>query len=282
MIYLLDFRAKSSGGAVLPGRIINPSNSPVALGTAADLVNETQVTFLTHGFNVNRDKGMNSLLEFASTLPATPGTALVAMLWPGDHWLRKASYPLEGRYADDSAAELEKFIRGPGNLGHGVPVSFVCHSLGARVVMETIDRLSGGPHPVEQVCLMAAAIDAHSLAAIKKYNAATIASDRVAVLASRKDTVLKWVYPAGDVLQKFLFFWREEFGLALGYRGPKKRRKQPVPQNVLHEQIKKSRESKHGHYLPGPNPSNEEARNRASAAQFAREVLDGTGGPEYR
>jgi alpha/beta hydrolase family protein DUF900 len=275
--YLLDFRASDVGGAVVPGTLVRGAG----LGTEADLRAETSVAFLIHGFNVNRAGGVDVLQRLAGLLPAGTGMGYVGVLWPGDHWVRAISYSFEGRDADDSSRELTKYIGIV--IPKGTQLSFLSHSLGARVVMETIKKLNRTHYPIRQVSLTAAAIDDFSLARPRDYSIAVAKSDRVAVLASQKDLVLKLAYPAGDALQAFIFFRRDSFGLALGSHGPKPSGNDPVPKQVYHEQIPDSRGADHGHYFPG-NPAGQSAQvtaNQQSAVAFSAAVLQGGPQPKY-
>jgi len=273
MNYVLDFRGAEVGGPVIPGRILRIDGLP--LGTEDDLRRESKITFLLHGFNVNRQDGTDSLLRLANRLPSASDGAIVAVLWPGDHWVRAVSYPFEGNDADDSAAEMARFIDRV--VRSGTPLFFVSHSLGARVVMETVSRLSGDRYPIRQICLMAPAIDDSSVANPEKYRLAVATADRVAVLASRKDLVLTLAYPLGDFLQAFIFFWKDEVGLALGYHGPKPSGENIIPAQVYHVQIPDGKDSGHGDYVPSEPPS----PNQRSAADFANEVIQGADRPQY-
>lgn len=152
------------------------------------------------------------------------------------------------------------------------------HSLGARIVMETIKRLPPERCPVVQVCVMAAAIDDFSLTAIKAYRGATQLAQRVAVLSSAKDTVLRWAYPAGDILQSFLFFWKDIGGLALGYHGPRETDGLEIPVNVLHVPIDKAAGTNHGDYIYAGKPK----PNHLAAGRFANAVIAGDPAPAYR
>lgn len=268
MTFILDFREANRGGAVVPGHLMK--------GSEDDLRRASKVTFLVHGFNVSRRDGTEKLTRLAGLLPAAADGAVVAVLWPGDHFVRALSYPFEGRDADGSAAMLARYIGQV--LRPGTEISFVTHSLGARLAMETVKRLRRRGYVFRQICLMAAAIDDFSLAEPRDYRAATREADRVVVLASRKDRVLRFTYPVADLLQAFLFFWRDTAGVALGFHGPRPARRAPIPPGVYREQIPKSRGSGHGDYLPEdqPNP------NQRSAAQFADEVLQGRGAPRYQ
>jgi hypothetical protein len=274
MIYILDFRAADVGGAVVPGRLLQLSGAQPPLGTEDDLQLETKITFLLHGFNVNRDEGREGLLRLANLLPAAAGGAIVGVLWPGDHWTGALSYPFEGNDADDSGAELARFIERVVRPGAGL--SFVSHSLGARVVMETVKRLIGGGYRIGQICLMAAAIDDSSLADPEDYRDAVEITERVAVLASHKDKVLRFAYPGGDLLQAF-FFWDDDAGLAAGYHGPKAVDEHPLPSHVYHCQIPDLRDSDHGDYIPANSPS----PNQLSAALFVDGVLKLVITPQY-
>jgi len=277
MNYILDFRASTTGGAVVPG-IVMPGPG---LGTELQLRVEPRITFLLHGYNVNRENGRASLLRLAARLSASQNEAVVAVLWPGDHWTRAVSYSFEGRDADDSAQALAEYVKT--YITRSTDISFVSHSLGARVVMETIKRL--GAYRIRQVVLMAPAIDDSSLANPKVYQVAAGGADRVAVLASRKDNTLRYAYPAGDALQAFIFFWKDVVDLALGYHGPRRSKTFEIPVKVYAVQIPDERSSDHGHYIPG-NPLEDVAgdpaiANRLSAARFADEVLRGEAAPKY-
>lgn len=272
MNYLLSCRNRKTGGPVVPAYL----EVGIGLGTLDQLRLETRVTVLLHGFNVNRPEGRQSLLKLADMLASVSTGSLLAVLWPGDHWLGPLSYSFEGRDADDTAFELSRYLND--NLLTGAEISYIAHSLGCRVVMETIKRLAFMGRDVGQVCLMAAAMDDDSLSAPKVYKHAGSQAQRVASLSSKKDKVLRFAYPAGDLLQAFLF-WRDSRGLALGYHGPRKHRRSstPVPANVLDERIQKNRKVGHGDYLPDPSPSQEQQ----AAARFAGEVIGGAVNPVY-
>jgi esterase/lipase superfamily enzyme len=277
MIYTLDFRMANTGGAVVPGKVIPGAG----LGTEFQLRTEPRITFLLHGYNVNRENGRASLHRLAARLSASQNEAVVAVLWPGDHWTRAASYSFEGRDADDSAKALAEYVKT--YIPKHTELSFVSHSLGARVAMETVKRL--GAYRIRQIALMAPAIDDSSLANPSVYFAAASGADRVAVLASRKDKILKYAYPAGDALQAFVFFWNDVVDLALGYHGPRKSKSYAVPAKVYAEQIPDARGADHGHYIPGDPaydvPDDPAVANRISAAQFADAILRGEANPKY-
>jgi hypothetical protein len=162
-------------------------------------------------------------------------------------------------------------------LAPGSELSFVSHSLGARVVLGAVKRLRAG-FTVAQTALLAPAVDDTSVAQPADYLQAVARTRRVAILASRKDRVLSLAYPAGDLLQAFIFFRTDRIGLALGFHGPRRSRTHAIPAQVYHEQIPDARGSDHGHYLPDEPAT----PNQTSAINFARQVLQGALQPRYQ
>lgn len=275
-VFFLDFRERDVGGAVVPGRIVVPAPP---LGDPARTVEalsvHQRVVFVTHGFNVDRPGGLAQTNAFAARLDLPPDTARVAVVWPGDSRIGAASYMLEGNKADDTGAAFADFIEWA--LPRGTELNFISHSLGARVVFETLKRLPRGAFRVPQVCVMAPAVDDFSVSEPPVYRRPVEAAGRVAVLSSERDNVLRWAYPLGDLLQSFVFFWKDVSGLALGYHGPRPGRFDPVPANVAHVPIPASCGVDHGDYLFPDTPSALEAR----AVAFATRVLSGAQAPEY-
>jgi hypothetical protein len=270
-IFVLDLRSADVDGAVLPGRLT------LANPTMDDLQQCPEVVFLVHGFNVNRSDGAAELQNLARLLPTVGEGAVVAVLWPGDSMLGPLSYPFETNKADDSAMELAKFIND--NLPQRPKISLVAHSLGSRVVMQTVQQLKTLGVPVDQVCLMAAAIDNNSLASADYRGAAEYAS-RVAVLYSPCDTVLKFAYPAGNLLSAFLH-WTATSDAALGFTGPKATSgpNGGIPADVQATGIPNTDNVAHSDYIP--NASGPPSNKQLAAARYANLVLTGTSALVY-
>ena len=275
MIYLLDFRKKGTGGAVTSGRLV----AGPGLGTILQLRRETQITILLHGFNVNRRKGKASLFRLANLLsPGVREHGVLAVLWPGDHWTRALSYSFEGKDADDSAKALARYLQEVVGLKQGTRLQFVAHSLGARVALETVKTLPAGKYAVGQVCLLGAAVDDFGLDHRKQYHDVARRVMRTAVLASRSDRVLKLAYPLGDFFQRFIYFRKELWGLALGFHGPKSRQRHRGRQAVVHHvQIPDHRKARHSDYVPQGRPT----REQTSAIDFTNQVLGEDSQPHY-
>jgi esterase/lipase superfamily enzyme len=263
--FVLDLRSDPVGGAVVPARLT------LATPTLDMLQQCTDVAFLVHGFNVSRADGMAELTFFGERLTALGGGAAVAVLWPGDSSFGPLSYPFETNKADDSAVELAAFIGD--QLPQRPRISFIGHSLGCRVVMETVRQLWIKDIPVAQVCLMAAAIDDDSLGVAVEYQRAAQFTARTGVLYSPSDTVLKDAYPIGNLVSAFLHA-ASTTDAALGYAGPRSSSAQVVtPSQVQAVGIAASAGVNHGDYLPSAqgsfNPS------QSCAARFANSMLAG-------
>lgn len=128
---------------------------------------------------------------------------------------------------------------------------------------------------------MAPALDDFSLSAPNNYKIATEWTDRLAVLSSEEDEVLRFIYPLGDLLQSFIYFWKETAGMALGYRGPisfeswDRGQSYPIPKNVCSKPIPKEYGIDHGDYLPSIPIKNEQR----SATAFADSFINGKMNP---
>lgn len=239
--FVLDLRSAPQGGAVVPARLTLPAPSIDILRVCP------KVAFLVHGFNVSRAAGMVELQAFGSALTALADGAAIAVLWPGDSVIGALSYPFETNKADDSAVELAKFIAD--QLPQKPRISFVGHSLGCRVVMETVRQLWIKGIAVDQVCLMAAAIDNDSLSVMTEYGAAARYAARVGVLYSSADKVLRGAYPIGNLLSAFLH-WSATSDAALGLTGPQSSSPNTLPTDVQGVGIPKNDGVDHGDYLP--------------------------------
>lgn len=282
---MLDFRAARVGGAVVNGRLFAVDGRAQILHAGAlraDTI-ERSVVVLVHGFNVDRDNGVRSLGGLMQLLaPALQGTLLIGVLWPGDSRARALSYSFEGNDADDTARRLAQWLATL--ICPTASLSFVAHSKGCRVVMRTIEHLAaaGQSRRIDQVCLLAAAIDRTSLTAPgpKAFAAVTLQATRVTVLSSVSDRVLRFAYPAGDLLQGWVYAETDEPGLALGFKGPRHRREaDPAARARVHgEPIPEAAGVDHGDYLPGKPPA---SAKEERVAAFVAAALTGQPAPHF-
>ncbi len=254
MRYCLHLRDQETGGAVVSGRLYRLLDGREVdwddrLPEFRTAVRGGRLLVLLHGYNVRLSEGRSALARYMAFV-ADRGWhhPMLAVLWPGDGWAKALTYPFEGRDADDAAEALWKWLSA--HVDAGVRIAFAGHSLGCRVVMEAARRLArAGRLNLDRICLMAPAIDNDSLGRGGRfgYREATLAAERVAVLASEQDWVLQLAYPLGDLTQTILF--GERWGRALGRTGPAERdpeilaRLEPVPR------ARPERDVDHGDYL---------------------------------
>lgn len=219
MTQFLDLRLQPVGGelakqvAVFQGTSV-ANYTGATIGDLLSAINGRHVLIATHGFNVNREDGIASLSNWAGLLQLGPGSAFLALLWPGDSvWAHGLDYPGEARVADDAGALLASFI--DATFQGAASVSFVSHSLGARVVLATIANMKT---PVRRLTLMAGAIDDNCLST--EFQAAAAKIGAVSALASMKDTVLSHLFPLGNFVAGILTEGHPWWHAAIGHCGP--------------------------------------------------------------
>jgi len=252
--YILDLRNQEVGGAVTSGHLYRVGNSgdvdwDARLPEFTAATRGKRLLVLVHGYNNSRSFGRTRLIRFSGMLAAGGSSdVMLSVLWPGDGWAKALTYPFEGRDADDSAEALFRWLSA--NAASDTRVAFVGHSLGCRVVMNTARQLARrGSAALDRICLMAPAIDNDCLGrlGVTCYKEASLATDRIAVLASEEDLVLHFAYPLGDLAQTILY--GERWGSALGRTGPVESearilsRIEPVPK------ANPTRDIDHGDYL---------------------------------
>jgi hypothetical protein len=220
MTRFLDVRLSNSGGdlastvAAFQGTAIH-DYSGLQMGDLLGYVWDRHVLIITHGFNMNRAMGIACLSNFESLLTLPAGSAVLGMLWPSDSvWMRGLDYPGETKVADDAGAMLARFV--DANFQGVASVSFVSHSLGARVALSAIKSLKMA---VRRLILMAGAIDDDCLNT--EFASAAAKVESISMLASRKDTVLSQLFPLGWLSAKGIVgkghpWWHS----ALGQTGP--------------------------------------------------------------
>lgn len=252
MTLFLDLRATDVGG--MPAAEVTPTDgvSPLAfpreaaLAKIAALVDGRDVLLAAHGFNVSRQQGVQHFQSWEPLLILPPTTTFVGVLWPGDsRWAPIVDYPFEGGVAKQSGQLLAPFLNQ--YFSGALSLSFVSHSLGARVVLETIRGLD---RPVKRLILMAGAIDDDCLVDEYKDSAAKLSAASVSVLASKKDEVLGLAFPIGNLVEGLITPGHPFWHAAIGHKGP---HKPYAAQQRGNWQIIDDWTYGHGSYLPeGP------------------------------
>ena len=228
MTRFLDVRLNPVGGELATSVAVNQGTNIGKYGGLDQLqllndIRGSNVLVGTHGFNVNRADGITCLSNWEGLLQLAPPSVFIGLLWPGDSiWAHGLDYPAEPRIADEAGTLIASFLNA--NFGSAASISFASHSLGARVVLQTVANMS---LPVREVTLMAGAIDDDCLAT--EFTAAAAKVATISVLASRQDEVLSTLFPLGNLFGGIIAEGHPWWHAALGHSGPSN----PKPGNFL-------------------------------------------------
>jgi len=257
MTLYLNLRQLTVGGYVLDqpymlqGAAATDLNSLAAVPWACipQLVGGRNLLFIVHGFNVNFAAGARMNDRIGPLLNLAAGDLAIGVLWPGDSFIPVVDYPFEGNVAISSGKAIASFCRS--YLASARSFSFASHSLGARVVLQT---LLGLDRPARSVTLMAGAINQSCLA--EEYAAATAHAGRLSLLASKGDNVLKLAFPPGDVAADLLHYDHPFGEPALGFAGPSPAEAANFdgPWQIPLPALPSNIDYDHGSYLPPSDP----------------------------
>lgn len=251
MTWLLNCRAQPGGGPVRAVDVL--TNPPDAMGVAqAQLIAACRgrhVLIGTHGFNVNQADGSDHLTRWEPLLVLPEDTVFVGYLWPGDSvWLHALIYPEAAKVAMQSGDQLAAWLNK--NLSSAASVSFVSHSLGARVVLRAIQGLAPTLR-VRRLLLMAGAVDDTVLG--DEFAAAAKRVEKISNLSSLEDDVLKWAFPLGNPLSGIFAEGHPFWHAAIGRQGPSGNPPAPAQLDKV-SRIPNNWKFGHGDYLP-PTPA---------------------------
>ncbi len=248
MTLFLNFRVSPIGGAVAVTPGIQKGDATSAL-TPVDpalfkrAVAGRDILFATHGYNNRQEHGLWALSRLETLLKLPRSAVFIGILWPGDSHAGFVSYPVEKPTASYVGRRLADFCNR--QLKDAASFSFASHSLGARLVLETIRKLN---RRTRSACLMAAAIERTCLE--KEYADAFDKTDQTYVLASEKDLVLRLAFPAGNFFGYLLDPTSNPLSNALGYSGLAK----AIGKTVQPWQIGDDLNYEHSDYLPPSTP----------------------------
>jgi len=245
MTYFLDLRLAPVGGG-LAQSVATCAGASLAnySGVRQDellaAVKGRDVLIATHGFNVDRADGIACLSNWGGLLQLPPNAAFVGLLWPGDSiWAHGLDYPEEPKIANGAGELLAEFL--DSQFAGVASLSFASHSLGARVILQTIQKLQ---MPVRRATVMAGAIDDNCL--ITEFRDAVAKVAEFSLLSSLKDEVLSVDFPIGNFIAGIIAAGHPWWRAALGHCGPVN----PRPSNVrVPFEIPDSWEFEHGNYL---------------------------------
>ncbi len=254
MTRFLDLRLSPSGGDLAASVALNEGTSindyqSLDKGQLLSDIRGRHVLIGTHGYNVNRADGIACLSNWEGLLQLGLASVFVGLLWPGDSiWAHGLDYPDEPKIANEAGLLVAPFL--DANFGDAASISFASHSLGARVVLQTVSKMS---LLTRTATLMAGAIDDDCLNA--EFKAAAGKTKTISVLASKKDDVLSALFPLGNLIGGIIAEGHPWWHAALGRTGPSR----PWPGNFHPPfEIPDNWNFGHHHYLqidPPPPPS---------------------------
>ena len=226
----LDLRALWAGGDVSDNVQLKQWNGTAGIADAnyadhpryVDLAPQDFLSYIcgkhvliaTHGFNKNRQQGIQALAEWRKLLTLPGAGAFLGLLWPGDsESLHALCYPAEPAHAMDAGSKLAQFA--DAQFGNAASVSFASHSLGGRVILQAMTQMQ---LPVRKAMIMAGAVDDRCLT--QEFSSVQQKVQTISVLASKEDEVLRWAFPIGDFVAEIVDQSHPWWESALGRFGP--------------------------------------------------------------
>jgi hypothetical protein len=267
---------------------------PLARLTGADWVPWDQspqvfrgkrVCFVVHGFNVNVDHGVKgggpTAQEFEDlgtlAMRMTDADLVIPVLWPGDGFIVTSWFKAID-HVNSAGARFAEFL--VSSAFQASEVSFLTHSLGARLMLEAVRHTLGKrpTYPFDTAVMMAAAVADNTLDN-KRYADAVRGLRRIVVLSSTKDTVLSGVFVAGDIIENALWWDYGGNGRALGRFGPAFKPDSPFPAKTEWYAIRPGMGQNHGDYLPNgwevkPGAPNGWAPKQVAVGRFVEDLVD--------
>jgi esterase/lipase superfamily enzyme len=219
MTLFLDVRTWPVGGD-LANTVATNSGTSLANYSGIKLTDLTaairgkNVLIGIHGFRVNREAGIQSFSNWEALLDLPQPAIFIGLLWPGDSvWLQGLDYPEEPHVANDTGQLIAPFL--DANFGSAASISFVSHSLGARVLLATVSKMN---RRTRRVTIMAGAIDHNCFDS--EFQTAATQIDQITALSSRVDKVLTLAFPLGNFVGGILAAGHPWAESALGLGGP--------------------------------------------------------------
>ena len=249
MTYFVNLRAGAYGAVCDPyvlkgdGTADPPVVTSVYWDALPILAKGKDVLLAAHGFNVSYESGLASLTRLEAALQIRPNELFLGVLWPGDWVVPAVNYPFEDNIASHAGTLLGGFCNRW--LASATSLSFLSHSLGARVILEAIKASS---RRVRRACITAGAVNAACLT--EEYAAVVGNCDEIRTLSSRMDLVLELAYPPGDFLADILDPDHPPFEPALGRGGPIS----PYGPSIRAYEIADAPPYDHSNYFPPSGP----------------------------
>jgi hypothetical protein len=245
MTLFINLRATSVGGLVAAEAVaLDGGDTPLSPAEFAQRVSGRDLVLATHGFNVDQASGLQALSLWEQACPLPPNALFVGVLWPGDSRIPiLVDYVYEGVEAIASGKLLAAYLNRCAT--DAASLSLASHSLGARMVLETVRGLAPDVQ-VRQLTLMAGAIENDCLT--REYADEAARVQQITTLASTQDAVLQWAFPAGNLVGEILMHGHPYDRTAIGRSGP--RRPWPSALQVDPWQLPEAWDYGHLDYLP--------------------------------
>ena len=166
---------------------------------------------LIHGYNNDEGAIRSSYAVIEQMMithgllgPGAPYDTVIGYAWPGGDL--RISYAFAKKRAEKVAPRVQKLLLSIASTSPDTSLDINTHSLGARVALQSLKGVPG--KPIRNLFLLAPAVDDESIENGQKFYSSTQACNRVYVLHSKFDPVLKTWFPLAD------------FDQALGLNGP--------------------------------------------------------------
>ncbi|HEY5329081.1 MAG TPA: alpha/beta hydrolase [Acidobacteriaceae bacterium] len=250
MDWFLDLRAHGHGGPVGTLKVGDGTKFFDDFSDLFAAVRGRDVILMAHGYNVNRSHGTQSLNQWKARFHPGDNSVFIGILWPGDCILPIfIDYVWEGSEAQKSGKLVGEFVQA--NFGAAASLTFISHSLGARVVLEAIASLADDAR-VRELILLAAAVEDDTL--LHEFADAAGKAARITAVHSMEDHVLQMAYPAGNLLGGLLERGDPNVKAALGRVGAA----DPVAANIVVDpMLPVSWDYGHTDYLSTDSPGSE-------------------------
>jgi esterase/lipase superfamily enzyme len=189
---------------VLDAQVINLPDFTDQARTAVNAAEQKQVLVFVHGFNVTFENALRRAAQLVYDLHF-PGVAALYS-WPSEGSI--PDYMIDANNVTWAEPYFEEFLRILRDEIGAETVHIISHSMGSRLVSNTVARWSG-PAPAGQVVFAAPDIDAQ----VFQHLAATFGgkADRFTLYASSEDLALK----ASKKLQKYSRAGESGLGLVI-------------------------------------------------------------------
>jgi hypothetical protein len=224
-MWFLSCRTSATGGDVGPVLVTDGNLTYTDTSPLLNEVRGRDVLIAFHGFNVHQAGAVDHMQQWQRLLTLEGNALFLGGLWPGDSsWLGALEYAFAAKAAMRSGKAFADYLNR--NFQTVRSISFVSHSLGARVALQTIQQLSAS-FDVRRLILMAPAVDDDSLTG--EFAAAARRVGQVTVLGSKQDSVLKLAFPLGNPISGIFSRGHPYWHAALGREGPSA---YPSPNNI--------------------------------------------------